>query len=194
MAQYGFYIDSNNCIGCHTCAIACKDVNRLGVGENFRTVGTFCTGEFPDVHMYHISLACNHCSDPSCVSACKTGAMYKDPETGMVIHDAELCEGCKACIEACPYGAPSFIESKGVVGKCDGCAGLTMQGEQPSCVASCPMRAIEFGDIEELKARHPEACSHEGMPAFPDGIGIGPNLLVGSKQCMFDADFEAVVI
>ncbi len=194
MAQYGFYIDVNNCIGCRTCAIACKDVNRLGVGESLRSVGSFCTGEFPDVCMYHVSMACNHCEVPACVAACAKGAMRKDEATGLVLHDASLCEFCRECVTACPFGAPAAREGLGVVGKCDACAGLRIQGEQPSCVASCPMRAIEFDDMDELRRRHPHSRPLQGMPALPDGGEVRPSLLIGAKECMYDPDFDAVVI
>ena len=67
MTQYGFYVDANNCFGCHVCQVACKDVNRLAVGQNFRKVTSYCTGEFPNVQMYHVAISCQHCTNPACV-------------------------------------------------------------------------------------------------------------------------------
>ena len=49
---------------------------------------------------------------------------------------------------------PQFIEEEGKAGKCDGCAELVDQGQNPVCVDSCPMRAIEFGEIDELRAKY----------------------------------------
>ena len=62
MAQYGFYFDQKACAGCHTCQIACKDKNRLEVGELLRKVRTYETGEFPNVGIYHMAESCAHCT------------------------------------------------------------------------------------------------------------------------------------
>ena len=105
MGQMGFYFDAANCIGCHCCHVACKDVNRLEVGTDFRHVKSFTTGSGWDVHMYHTSIGCNHCANPACVNNCPTGAMYKDGETGLVLHRDDQCIGCRSCVMACPYGA-----------------------------------------------------------------------------------------
>lgn len=189
MTQYGFYVDADHCTGCRTCMLACKDVNRLAVGENFRTVSSYCGGSFPDVYMYHVSMACNHCADPMCVKTCPTGAMYKDADTGLVYHDDEACIGCQTCVKSCPYSAPVFVESLGIVRKCDACAGLRKLGEEPSCVASCAMRALEFGDVEELRARHGEESLVCDFPAIPDSSGTQPNVLFNIKECMKQDDF-----
>lgn len=194
MTQYGFYFDAANCIGCHCCQVACKDVNRLNVGEDFRHVGSYCSGSGLDVHMYHISLGCQHCENPACTEACPTGAMYKDKETGLVLHDDKECIGCESCTMACPYGEPVLIESLGIVHKCDACAGLRAQGEQPSCVASCPQRVLEFGDIEELKAAHPDAKLVADCAAMPDSSQTAPSLLMEIKECMLDSDFDQIVL
>ena len=194
MGQMGFYFDAENCIGCHTCQIACKDVNRLEVGENFRNVTTCAVGSGWNVDMYHISIACNHCADPACVDKCPTGAMYKDEETGLVLHNDEDCIGCESCVAACPSGQPVLIESLGIVHKCDACAGLRAQGEQPSCVASCPQRVLEFGDLEELKAAHTDAQLVADCAAMPDSSKTSPSLLMEIRECMLDADFDRIIL
>lgn len=189
MTQYGFYYDADNCIGCHTCQVACKDVNRLKVGENYRNVNTFVGGQGWEPFLYHVSMACNHCSEPACVEACPTGACAKRDEDGLVLIDKDVCVGCKKCAAACPYDAIAYIEELRVSDKCDGCIALREQGELPACVASCPQRVLEFGDIEEL------AAAHEGEQLVCEVVAIPaatakPNLLIHPKPCMFDEDFE----
>ncbi|WP_270296737.1 4Fe-4S dicluster domain-containing protein [Eggerthella sinensis] len=194
MTQYGFYFDATNCIGCHTCQVACKDVNRLDVGQNFRRVTSYCSGSGWDVHMYHIAMGCNHCAKPACVANCPTGAMYKDEGTGLVLHDDEACIGCESCVNSCPYGEPVLIEELGIVRKCDGCAGLRLLGEEPSCVASCPQRVLEFGDIEELRAAHPEANLVSDCYVVPDSSETTPSLLMEIRDCMLDSDCDSLTL
>ncbi len=38
--------------------------------------------------------------------------------------------------------------------KCDFCVQEIDQGGKPSCVAACPMRALDFGDKQELEAKY----------------------------------------
>ncbi|MFB1637819.1 4Fe-4S binding protein [Campylobacter jejuni] len=35
--------------------------------------------------------------------------------------DDSMCIGCKACVMACPYGAPHFNHESGHISKCNGC-------------------------------------------------------------------------
>ena len=192
--RQGFYFDMTACIGCRTCQVACKDVNRLEVGTDFRHVTSYCTGSGLTPRMYHMSVACNHCADPACVKVCPTGAMYKDAETGLVMHDDEMCIGCETCTKACPYGQPVLIAELGIVHKCDACAGLRIQGEQPSCVASCPQRVLEFGDVEELRAAHPGADLVADCAVLPDSSATNPSLLMEIKDCMLDGDYDQIVL
>ena len=106
----GFYFDMTRCIGCRACQVACKDKNRLDVGTIYRTADSYEVGTFPKVKMYSFSTSCNHCQNPACVSACPVGAMYK-AEDGTVLHDDKLCIGCQACVSACPYDVPQYIEA-----------------------------------------------------------------------------------
>lgn len=181
--QLGFYVNQQFCMGCKTCVISCKDKHDSEVGVNLRRVTEHCSGGFtevgngfvPNVSAYWINVACNHCDDPKCVKNCPTGAMHKNPADGIVSVDQDLCIGCKYCTWSCPYGAPQFSEKKGKTQKCDMCADYRAQGKNPACVDACPMRAIEFGPIEELKKRHPDAVPW--VPGLPDAGITHPNTI-----------------
>lgn len=186
MGNLGFYFDQRHCSGCRTCQIACKDVNDLDVGVLFRKVTTYECGSFPHPSLVHSSLACNHCANPACVANCPTGAMYKDDESGLVLHDAALCIGCQTCVQSCPYGAPAFVESKGIVQKCDTCRKLRVNGEEPACVASCVMRCLHFGDLDELKKTYGEEGTVNELPYLPapdtdPSLVIMPRSMPGSE-------------
>ena len=159
---YGFYFDNTRCTGCRTCAMACADYNDLPAGRKYRRVidveggstvaaadGTCTT----DAWAYHISLACNHCSNPECVHVCPTGAMHKN-DLGLVEVDYGRCIGCGYCTIACPYHAPSIDPDLRQSSKCHGCSDRVRQGLRPICVEACPLRALDFGDVEELRLRH----------------------------------------
>lgn len=116
------------------------------------------TGHYvPDgVFSYFMSMACNHCMNPACVENCPTGAMQKDGETGIVWTDHEACVGCGTCVSACPYDAPQLNEDEGYSIKCDMCRDELALGRRPVCVMACPMRALDWGDRDELAATYGE--------------------------------------
>lgn len=151
--QLAFFVDATRCINCKTCEVACKDANDSVVGRRMRRVRTFEGGEFPHVHAYNISMACNHCEDPACVKQCPARAYTKRASDGVVIHDPEKCIGCRYCTWVCPYGAPQYDEIEGRVRKCNLCVEELDRGEAPICVSSCPLRAIEIGPLDEIARR-----------------------------------------
>jgi anaerobic dimethyl sulfoxide reductase subunit B (iron-sulfur subunit) len=179
MEQVGFYIDVKKCIGCKTCTVACKDTNDLEVGRNFRRVYDFEEGVFPKVNMFHLSISCNHCDEPGCVQGCPTGAMYKRTKDGVVVVDHDKCVGCRYCEWNCPYGAPQYSEKLGMMTKCDTCLTLRENGENPACVDSCPLRAIEFGLIDDLRKKYGKNSDIKGLPS--SNI-THPNLVIGVKS------------
>jgi anaerobic dimethyl sulfoxide reductase subunit B (iron-sulfur subunit) len=81
-----------------------------------------------------------------------------------VLLDATKCIGCRYCEWSCPYGAPQFDEAAGVMTKCDFCQDLQAAGGNPACVDACVMRALEFGDLEELRAKYGDLASVEPLP------------------------------
>jgi anaerobic dimethyl sulfoxide reductase subunit B (iron-sulfur subunit) len=83
---------------------------------------------------------------------------------GIVLVDEERCIGCKYCRWACPYGAPQYDETKGIMGKCDFCIDYIEEGKNPSCVDSCPTRALDFGEFSEMKKKYGEGCELFPLP------------------------------
>ncbi len=182
--QYGFYVDTSKCTGCKTCHVACKDRKDLPKDVKWRRVYEYAGGNWQEngdgtveqnVFSYYVSIGCNHCSNPLCVSACPTGAMYKRRSDGLVHVDQGICIGCEACARACPYDAPQLDKDRGVMTKCDGCYERLAQGKQPTCVESCPLRALDFGPIEELRAQY---GSNADINPLPSASLTEPNLCI----------------
>lgn len=108
MAKYAMVIDLHKCVGCSGCDLACKSENNTPVGINWSHHKIETTGKFPKVQYTYVPTLCNHCDDAPCVRVCPTKAMHKEDETGMTLHDADKCIGCKSCMLACPYDVISF--------------------------------------------------------------------------------------
>lgn len=192
MAKQGFYFNQQACVGCRTCQIACKDKNELDVGALFRHLRDYEVGTFPAPSIYHYAGTCNHCEMPACVANCSTGALYVDDEDGTVQYDVSKCDGCQSCVSACPYGVPVYFEEENVVRKCDACKTLREDGEQPACVAACPMRALEFGPIDELAAAHPDAV--KDIAILPDSSTTSPCTLIDARPAALEDDFVEVLL
>lgn len=170
MTQYGFHFDMNRCYACQACDIACKDWHDIEPGaEKLMCVYEWETGTFPHPMINALAFSCAHCDDPACMKVCAPGAIYKEDEFGAVLVDQDKCTGCRACYEACPYGAPKFAtdEPDCKMSKCDMCIDRLEAGEKPICAESCPMRALDFGPIDELVEKYTDIRACEGMPS-PD--------------------------
>ena len=102
--RYGMVVDLNRCVGCQTCAIACKHANDTPPGVQWRRVLDVERGEFPDVERLFLVTGCQHCAEPPCVPVCPTGATRQRAD-GLVTMDYDTCIGCGYCAVACPYQA-----------------------------------------------------------------------------------------
>lgn len=181
---YGFYFDSTRCTGCRTCEMACKDYHDLSTEAAFRRVFDYEGGEFVEnadgtvtatTYAYHLSEACNHCESPKCFAACPTGAIEKD-EDGIVYIKEDVCTGTGACVDACPFGVPILVKEKNKAVKCDMCRDRIAEGKRPICVEACPLRALEWGDLDELKKAHPDAV-HAIAPMADPSI-TNPSVII----------------
>jgi anaerobic dimethyl sulfoxide reductase subunit B len=170
--QLAFYVDIASCTGCKACQVACKDKNDLPTGVRWRKVYQYEGGDWVEqngemipsnVYAYAVSSACMHCENPICMDVCPSAAISKD-ENGIVLIDQDKCIGCRYCSWACPYGAPQFNESIGVMTKCNMCKDLVDKGERPACVESCPYRALDFGPLDELQKAHGAFAAPAPLP------------------------------
>jgi len=165
--QYGFFFDQSRCSGCHACAVACKNWHCLPAGPlKYLRIYQYEKGVFPEVRLHFHWIPCYHCANPSCVKACPRGAVRKEEKFGAVLIDGEKCDGCRACYAACPYGAPVFpTDRKGEKAqKCDLCIDRLESGERPICAAACPLRALDFGPLDELKKKYGGRSDLEDLP------------------------------
>jgi len=169
--KLGLVIDLDICVGCHACAVACKEWNdggQFGPLPDEHPYGKDPLGVwFNRVHSYeiepaqttqpamtvHFPRSCLHCETPDCVTVCPTGASYKRAEDGIVLVDDAKCIGCQLCAWACPYGAREYSEQRGTMQKCTLCVdriyneSFEEYDRQPACVMACPTRARHFGDL-----------------------------------------------
>ncbi|NIR46034.1 MAG: 4Fe-4S dicluster domain-containing protein [Gemmatimonadetes bacterium] len=165
-----FVFDSNRCTGCDACRLACSIENGLGPDRSWRRVETFNPKRHPALPAYHLSLACNHCNEPACLYACPANAYRRDAHTGAVILEEEKCIGCRYCSWACPYDAPVFDSSRGVMSKCTFCNHRLVDGLEPACVALCPTGALGFADVAEPEIEN----EIDGFPATE----LGPRTVI----------------
>ncbi len=164
--QYRFHFDMQSCIGCKSCVVACNEQNGNPAAINWRRVAEIEGGFYPTTKRSYLSMGCNHCVDPTCLSGCPVDAYTKDPATGIVRHSADACIGCQYCTWNCSYGVPQYNPDRGVVGKCDMCHGRLEHGQAPACVSACPEGAIriEIVQIDQWRAAVDGGAAGRGLP------------------------------
>ena len=166
--QIGFVFDLNKCTGCNACQIACSLENEVELPLNWRQVRTFNEQKHPEISYFHISTACHHCLDPSCMKYCPVLAIHKDLNTGAVLIENDKCIGCKYCSWVCPYDAPVFNVEKQTMEKCTFCSHRLEENLLPACVSLCPTNALQIADHREdfLQEQIPGFTKSELKPAI----------------------------
>jgi Fe-S-cluster-containing dehydrogenase component len=162
MSKYLIKLDPQRCISCKACEVQCQTKNQLPPGAKLGVLisaGPLMASGKPQV--VSAFMPCFHCEEPWCVAACPNGAMIKREEDGLVYVDKDLCVGCRACIQACPWNVPHWDETTGKVIKCDFCRDRVEAGQLPACVAGCTTHALSFSKPNEnaRKARNVYAIS-----------------------------------
>jgi formate dehydrogenase iron-sulfur subunit len=170
----GFYTDTTVCIGCKACEVACHEWNQLPAingGANTLSGDSYDnTRRLDGIHWRHVKFVeqfsadrkdarwlmmsdvCKHCVQAGCLEVCPTGAIVRT-EFDTVVIQADVCNGCRDCIAACPFGVIDMNPVSNVAQKCTLCYDRLKLGLQPACSQACPTESIQFGKISELKLR-----------------------------------------
>ncbi len=178
--RYGMAIDMERCTGCQTCTVACKVENKMESVSGIRveTLGGGHTdtpsGAYPDLVMQYRPVPCMHCDDPPCMAACAVDAITKRGD-GIVILDWKKCDGCQACVPACPYGAIGIDDEGGVIArKCNLCFERLDEGYEPFCALCCGNDAILWGDLDDPESPVARMIAERGARALDPEKGTGP--------------------
>jgi len=188
-ARMKFYIDTQRCIECGGCEVACKNENNVPMGIARIRVVTVNEGVQGETN---IAVPCMHCSKAPCVAVCPVDALFHRPD-GIVHVNKETCIGCGYCLYACPFGAPQFPKSapfgaRGVMDKCTFCAGgpgdalsdaeyklygsnRVAEGKLPMCASVCATKALVAGDAEEVSKVITKRMATRGSSGMPWGYG-----------------------
>jgi formate dehydrogenase iron-sulfur subunit len=170
----GFFTDTTVCIGCKACEVACKEWNQLpstngGVatlsGDSYDN-----TRRLDGIHWRHVSFieqfsqdrkdgrwllmsdVCKHCVQAGCLEVCPTGAIIRT-EFDTVVIQSDVCNGCRDCIAACPFGVIDINPASGTAQKCTLCYDRLQAGLEPACSKACPTDSIQFGTIAALRQK-----------------------------------------
>ena len=180
--------DETKCMACRACELACA-LAHADTDDLLQAV--LEQGARPRIYIeasggLAVPLQCRHCDDAPCVTVCPSGALSRPNESEPVRVEQSRCIGCAYCVEACPFGVivlgrrpPTEVaEGRKVVIKCDLCAGRTAEGLEPACVASCPVGALSFEEVDagakRARTRTAAKAVAAGSTDGQSGAGGGP--------------------
>ncbi len=131
-------ISHSSCVGCRLCMEICSLLKEGECSATKARIRIFRDEEFGS----NLVSLCTQCADTYCIKSCREDALTRDPDTGAVLVDENLCTGCEACVTACPVSGISYDKEKNIVFKCDLCGG------DPECVKFCSRGALAFKDTD----------------------------------------------
>lgn len=206
----GFFTDTTICIGCKACQVACHEWNELPAvaggrleltGDSYDNTGKLGALDWRHVRFIEqipedrhqngfldgsrwlmMSDVCKHCVQAGCLEVCPTGAIIRT-EFDSVFIQQDVCNGCRACISACPFGVVD-VGDDGKAHKCTLCYDRLQHGLEPACAKACPTDSIRFGDVDELMTIADDRVADlraQGVDAYI----YGKDEIVGGLNCFF---------
>lgn len=172
--RYAMAVDTNKCVGCADCVVACQTENNVPHGYCRDWIVENVEGTYPSLDMKFQSERCNHCENAPCVRCCPTGASHI-AEGGIVLVTHDECIGCGACIESCPYDA-RYVHPDGYVDKCTFCIHRVDKGQNPACVDVCPTYCLHFGDLDDPNSDVSKALKDRSWYVLAPQAGTKPQL------------------
>jgi Fe-S-cluster-containing dehydrogenase component len=174
--RYGMVINLKKCVGCYACTVACQIENNLPVGFKYCKVNHVGPiGKFPNLLSYSIPLACMHCQDAPCVTACPTGASHIKKDDGFVVAvDEKKCIGCLFCMVVCPYDARKVSPESKTVEKCTFCIDRLKDGLVTRCTETCQLKARIVGDLDDPHSEVMQLIRKHNAKPLQDELGTHP--------------------
>ncbi len=141
MAKRLAVVDAERCVGCQECMFACA--RRFGEGGLANaSIGIRSNG---GIRKGFVVVVCRACQDPPCARVCPTDALKVREENGSggygVRLKADLCIGCRNCVEACPFGAVFWNQHENKPQICVYCG---------YCEPYCPYGVIVMEEMEQV--------------------------------------------
>lgn len=180
--QYGMVIDTTRCMGCQTCAVACKVSNDVpgelywahveGLdGDLYRP-----TGHLPEGEDELPSHAVQPLRRAGLRGQLSHRRMAKREDNGAVVVDQEVCIGCGTCVNSCPYEVPQIDEEAGVSSKCTLCFDRLDNDHRPWCVQACPAEARIVGDLNDPESEVSKYIAEKGAQPYMPENGTTPSV------------------
>ena len=137
--------DRRRCIGCMSCALACKQL-KSHKGNELIYVEETAKGEWSPT-------VCMHCQQAPCVQICPSEAIVQTSEGIVKPPDETKCLACSNCVLVCPFGVPRLADDRKIMVKCDLCPERIAKGTLPYCVVICPTRAIRYEESSDTSLK-----------------------------------------
>jgi Fe-S-cluster-containing dehydrogenase component len=185
MKKWSMVIDVEKCENCSNCFLSCKDehANNDWVGyaasqpdheHSWIKIHTNERGQYPFIDVAYLTIPCMHCDNAPCIAAGTDGAVYKRPDS-IVIIDPVKAKGQKNIVTACPYGAILWNEKLELPQKCTLCAHLLDEGwPKTRCVQSCPTGALTMIYADDTKLA--QIIKAENLETYHPEYGTSPRV------------------
>ena len=128
----------DKCTGCELCVMACSFHHEQECSRTKSRIKILKGREWA----FDFPVHCIQCATAPCIESCPMDALHRDEATGVVLVDADACNGCEACINVCPIDALALDEDRDIVFKCDLCGG------DPECVKWCTRDVLVLKEVD----------------------------------------------
>lgn len=155
------FVDYKKCLACKACETACA-VRHHPSGTFIGSLGdrkTEINVRVLGIEHEAFPLSCRHCDPADCLSACPSGALSRDVDTGATLIDPTRCKACAMCAMVCTFDAISFKvthrspHDREIAHKCDLCVERTKDGGTPACVEACHSGALVYTEFDLARSK-----------------------------------------